>query len=284
MKEKIKNEKTKLLSRTVITLSIIFFFIGAADFFFSSKRILFYPTLALLIVNLITLLNINKPAIEKIFFIDMIILIIYLSFLCHYFFLDLFFVPIFCLVFLYNFFLFRSVQRIILYILTVLSITLMLFLFRENKNILRSLGDSSIYIGYLRATALFAIGLLLYYIVDFWLKNKSLARESAHMAQTKKDTTVLTDIFEAINRGDGSFMPLFMTTDSFFVNKIRELCPKINDTELEVCALVKLGLTTKEIAIATNSTYKAIESIKYRVRKKMNLDSSINLMLFFNEI
>ncbi|WP_121487183.1 helix-turn-helix transcriptional regulator [Chryseobacterium sp. 7] len=68
------------------------------------------------------------------------------------------------------------------------------------------------------------------------------------------------------------------------MNKIKELCSKINDTELEVCALIKLGLTTKEIAIATNSTYKAIESIKYRVRKKLNLDSGINLMLFFNEI
>ncbi|RXM40899.1 hypothetical protein BOQ62_03415 [Chryseobacterium sp. CH21] len=146
------------------------------------------------------------------------------------------------------------------------------------------MGDSSVYIGYLRATSAFAIGLLFYYIADFWFKNKSLAKESTYIVQEKTNSTKLTDIFEAINRGDGSFMPLFMTTDSFFVNKIRELCPKINDTELEVCALIKLGLTTKEIAIATNSTYKAIESIKYRVRKKLNLDSGINLMLFFNEI
>ena len=209
MKEKMKNEKTKLLFRAVITLSIIFFFIGVADFFFSSKRILLYPTLAVLIFNLITLLYINKPAMKKIIFTYMIILIMYFSFLWHYFYLDLLFVPIFCLLFLYNFFLFKSAQRIILYFLTILSITVMLFLFRENKNTLRSMGDSSIYIGYLRVTAISAIGLLLYYIVDFWLKNKSLAKESTYTIQEKADTVIMADIFEAINRGDGSFMPLF---------------------------------------------------------------------------
>ncbi|MBB6369175.1 helix-turn-helix transcriptional regulator [Chryseobacterium shigense] len=284
MKEKIKNEKTKLLSRTIITLSIIFFFICVADFFFSSKKMLLYPTLTALIFNLILLFNINKPVIEKLSFADMIILIVYFSFLCHYFSLDLFFVPVFCLLYLYTFFLFRDIQRIILFSLIVISITLLLFFFREKNNMLRSLGDSSVYIGYLRATATFAIGLLFYYIADFWLKNKSLAKESTHISKEKTDSVKLADIFESISRRDNSFMPLFLTVNPAFMNKVRERCPKINDTELEVCALIKLGLTTKEIAIATNSTYKAIESIKYRLRKKLDLESGINLMLFFNEL
>ncbi|RLJ31844.1 hypothetical protein CLU97_1285 [Chryseobacterium sp. 7] len=55
----------------------------------------------------------------------------------------------------------------------------------------------------------FAKALLLYYIVDFWLKNKSLAKESTYTIQEKADTVIMADIFEAINRGDGSFMPLF---------------------------------------------------------------------------
>ncbi|RXM40898.1 hypothetical protein BOQ62_03410 [Chryseobacterium sp. CH21] len=131
MKEKMKNEKTKLLLRAVITLSIIFFFIGVADFFFSSKKILLYPTLAVWIFNLILLVNINKPAIEKLSFACMVIVIVYFSFLCHYFSLDLFFVPVFCLLYLYAFFLFRDVQRIILYLLIIISITLLLFFFRE---------------------------------------------------------------------------------------------------------------------------------------------------------
>ncbi|GAA5082581.1 hypothetical protein GCM10023210_00060 [Chryseobacterium ginsengisoli] len=164
------------------------------------------------------------------------------------------------------------------------SITFLLFLFREKNNTLRSFGDSNLYVGYLRATATFAIGLLFYYIINFWLKTKSPGETITINKTDNHPVATLIDIFESINRKDNSFMPLFLTTNSVFVNKVKEICPKINDTELEVCALIKLGLTTKEIAIATNSTYKAIESIKYRLRKKMNLESSINLMLFFNEM
>jgi DNA-binding CsgD family transcriptional regulator len=285
MKEKITREESKLLFKTVITLSIIFFFISVADFFFSSKKMLIYPTLFVLVFNVITLFNINTSNREKFKFADMIILIIYFSFLCHYFFLDLFFVAVFCLLFLYALFLFKDLQRIIICFLIICSITFLLFLFREQNNTLRSLGDSNVYIGYLRATALFAMGLLFYYVVGFWFTTKSLSEESVKIIQNENHSvTALADIFESINRKDNSFMPLFLATHSVFVNRIKEICPKINDTELEVCALVKLGLTTKEIAIATNSTYKAIESIKYRLRKKLNLESSINLMLFFNEI
>lgn len=285
MKEKITREESKLLFKTDITLSIIFFFIAVADFFFSSKKILVYPTLGVLLFNSITLFNINTSNREKFKFSNMIILIIYFSFLCHYFFLDLFFVAVFCLLFLYTLFLFKDLQRIILCFLIICSITFLLFLFREQNNVLRSFGDSSVYIGYLRATAILAIVLLFYYAVDFWFKTKSLSEESAKIVQKENHpVATLVDIFESINRKDNSFMPLFLTTNSVFVDKIKELSPKINDTELEVCALIKLGLTTKEIAIATNSTYKAIESIKYRLRKKLNLESRVNLMLFFNEI
>ncbi|WP_165585103.1 helix-turn-helix transcriptional regulator [Chryseobacterium sp. FH2] len=283
--KKITNEESKLLLKTIITLSIIFFFISVADFFFSSKKMLLYPTSIVLLFNLVMLFNINKSNIERFKFLNMSILTIYFSFLCHYFFLDLFFVAIFCLLFLYTLVLFKNLQRIILCSLIIISITFLLFLFREQNNILRSSGDSNLYLGYLRVTAVLAIGLLFYYIADFWFKNKRAPEESLKIVQNENNTVVeLVDIFESINRRDNSFMPLFLATNLIFVNKIREICPKINETELEVCALIKLGLTTKEIAIATNSTYKAIESIKYRLRKKMNLESSVNLMLFFNEM
>lgn len=285
MKEKIARQESKLLFRTVITLSIIFFFICVADFFFSSKKMLVFPTLFVLLFNVVALFNINTSNREKFKFADMIILIIYFSFLCHYFFLDLFFVAVFCLLFLYTLFLFKDLQRIIVCFLIICCITFLLFLFREHNNVLRSFGDSSVYIGYLRATASFAILLLFYYAGDFWFKTKSLSEESVKIIQIENHpVATLVDIFESINRKDNSFMPLFLTTNSVFVDKVKELCPKINDTELEVCALIKLGLTTKEIAIATNSTYKAIESIKYRLRKKLNVESRVNLMLFFNEM
>lgn len=131
--------------------------------------------------------------------------------------------------------------------------------------------------------AIIAIGVFFYYVADFWSVNKQQQSESFNN-DVLEESKELRDIFASINRKDNSFMPLFLNAYPEFADKVLEITPKINDTELEVCALIKLGLTTKEIAIATNSTYKAIESIKYRIRKKLNVDSKTNLMIFFNNI
>ncbi len=282
MKKEISFHELQLLIRTIITLAIIFFFIAIGDFFFSHKKILFYPTLVLLIYSSFMIINIKNTYINKLKFVEMILLIIYFSFLCHYFFLDLLFVAVFSLLFLYTFLLFKGLKKTVLISLIILSITVLLYLFREHNNFLRSSGDSLVYLGYLRATSLLTIGVLLYFVLDFWLKSNRKDFESNPTVESP--SAEYGELLESIDRKDNSFMPIFLDTHSVFVNKINKLFPRLTETELEVCALIKLGLNTKEIAIATNSTYKAIESAKYRLRKKMNLDSNTNLMLFFNNL
>lgn len=285
MKEKLIHEDSKLMLRITVTLSIIFFLIATADFFFSSKRVLFYPTLVVLIYNVSMLFNLKSTHIENLKFIDTILLIIYFSFLTHYFFLDLYFVPVFCILLLYIFASFNNYRKFILISLIIVCITLLLFLFREQNNTYRSSNDNSLYIGYLRATSSLAIGVIFYFMIDFWIKTKRFNNENIPITQSENDSlTELSELLECIKRKNNSFMPLFLSTNIVFVNKIKDRCPKINETELEVCALIKLGLSTKEIAVATNSTYKSIESLKYRIRKKMNLESSTSMVFFFNEI
>lgn len=69
----------------------------------------------------------------------------------------------------------------------------------------------------------------------------------------------------------------------FFDNMLKDH-PNIISSELEVCALMKLNLTTKEIARATNSTVRAVENKKYRIRKKLNIstETDINLHIINN--
>ncbi|MDR2205962.1 MAG: hypothetical protein LBE36_07390 [Flavobacteriaceae bacterium] len=92
----------------------------------------------------------------------------------------------------------------------------------------------------------------------------------------------IRDIFDAISRKDNSFMPVFLELYPDFAEKLETINPNITSYEVEICALLKLGLTTKEIATATNSTYKAIESVRFRIRKKLNLGTDINLIVFFS--
>ncbi|WP_312766920.1 hypothetical protein [Epilithonimonas sp.] len=76
------------------------------------------------------------------------------------------------------------------------------------------------------------------------------------------------------------FITYFKSQFPDFFDKILAASPNLISTELEVCALLKLNLSTKEIATATNSTIRAIENKKYRIRRKFNLPSENDINLY----
>ena len=81
-----------------------------------------------------------------------------------------------------------------------------------------------------------------------------------------------------------AFMTAFQQLYPNFESSVVELSPNIILSELEICACLKVNLSTKEISHATNSTLRAIEGKKHRIRKKLNLDKDVDLYLFFSNI
>lgn len=61
------------------------------------------------------------------------------------------------------------------------------------------------------------------------------------------------------------------------LDRLREFYPNLNHRELRLCAYLKLNLSSKEIAPLMGISYRGVESLRFRVRKKMNLDTSVNL-------
>jgi DNA-binding CsgD family transcriptional regulator len=82
--------------------------------------------------------------------------------------------------------------------------------------------------------------------------------------------------------------PAFLTEFNLlykdFFNKILNISSDIISSELEICALIKLNFTTKEIALATNSSVRSIEAKKYRIRKKLKINSSDDLFIWMNTL
>ncbi|WBX99263.1 helix-turn-helix transcriptional regulator [Chryseobacterium gambrini] len=76
------------------------------------------------------------------------------------------------------------------------------------------------------------------------------------------------------------FMQSFNSSFPNFSNDILKLNPNVITSELEICALIMLGLKTKEIAQVTNSTVRAVENKKYRIRKKLNVPAEVDTNLF----
>lgn len=68
---------------------------------------------------------------------------------------------------------------------------------------------------------------------------------------------------------------------SFFTD-LSEKYPNLTKNETKLCALLKLGLSTKEISSVTMQSQRAIEMARFRLRNKLNLSKNDNFQNVFN--
>lgn len=66
-----------------------------------------------------------------------------------------------------------------------------------------------------------------------------------------------------------------------FFRHLRERYPNLTATDLRFCALLRLNLSTKDIAHMTNLTIRGVETARYRLRKKLEIPKNIDLVDFF---
>lgn len=118
-------------------------------------------------------------------------------------------------------------------------------------------------------------------INDLNSENKQLRKQISKKELSDED---LKDLLDSISLNDIQFLEKFEAAFPLFVNNVSN-CTKtsLSSSELTLCAILKLGLSTKEIAIYTNSSLKAIEGRKYRLRKKFDIPSEVDLNLWFSE-
>ncbi|WP_109301667.1 hypothetical protein [Aquimarina sp. AU474] len=69
-----------------------------------------------------------------------------------------------------------------------------------------------------------------------------------------------------------------------FDEKLQELFPDLTKGEREVCALLRLNLSIKEIMIIRNVSSDSVKSMRRRIRKKIGISSEIELEKFIQEL
>ena len=72
--------------------------------------------------------------------------------------------------------------------------------------------------------------------------------------------------------------------NELFYASLRERYPRLTQNEIRLSALIRLDLSSKEIASILNISSKSVEMNRYRLRKKMQLSGSINLSEFIRRI
>ncbi len=69
-----------------------------------------------------------------------------------------------------------------------------------------------------------------------------------------------------------------------FNSKLKESFPTLTANEIHLASLLRLNMNTKEIAIIKNISPNSVKVLRYRLRKKLNLNTSNNLSEFLNNI
>ncbi|MEI8046507.1 MAG: tetratricopeptide repeat protein [Bacteroidota bacterium] len=77
----------------------------------------------------------------------------------------------------------------------------------------------------------------------------------------------------------------FRQVHNNFYEKLLTRFPELSPSELKLCALLRLNLSTKEICELTGQLPASLDMARYRLRKKLSLtDSTINLVTFLSLI
>ena len=139
-------------------------------------------------------------------------------------------------------------------------------------------------------------------------KNKELASSTLHLLQknqtlnsvrtkiselqkqidnqkTKKELSKIVSILRAdfnLDEDWDKFSIHFDQVHQDFIKRLKSRYPQLTTNDHKLCAYLKMNLSTKEIAPLLNISIRGVEISRYRLRKKLDLDRSINLNEFFN--
>ena len=72
----------------------------------------------------------------------------------------------------------------------------------------------------------------------------------------------------------------FESINATFYNRIKQEYPDISPNDLKLCALIKLNLSIKEMSAILNISPNSVKTARYRLRKKLRLNTEDNLTEF----
>ncbi len=78
------------------------------------------------------------------------------------------------------------------------------------------------------------------------------------------------------------FRSYFEDVHPSFYSNLKKMAPDLSLNELKICAYLRLGMNTKEIASITFRQVRSVESTRFRIRKKLGLTANDNLSAFLD--
>lgn len=94
----------------------------------------------------------------------------------------------------------------------------------------------------------------------------------------------VSTLLKLLNEDNNSFYIGFLEAFPYFSEKLLKINPTMKSSDIEFCAYIKLNLETKQIAQFKKISPRAVEGKKYRIRKKLNIPSDVNMYIWMSRI
>ena len=100
--------------------------------------------------------------------------------------------------------------------------------------------------------------------------------------QPENMTISYEQLVDLAKENNPSFMVSFENVFPTFTENLLKINPELTKTEIEFCALLKLNLSTKQIAQYTFIEPRTVQNKKYRIRKRLNIPQTTDIYNWFN--
>ena len=116
--------------------------------------------------------------------------------------------------------------------------------------------------------------------LSFISKETDLEKIKRHLENTLREMANK----EHIGDNWSTFKVHFEKVHPEFFNALKKQGFNLTQSELRTCAYIKMNLTTKEIANLLNISDRSVQTNRYRLKKKMKLNTNDNLISFIQSI
>lgn len=117
------------------------------------------------------------------------------------------------------------------------------------------------------------------------IRSVAVKLSKTNTAESKRELLMINNSIEASMEGDEllkRFEEQFDLVNNNFMQRLSQKHPDLSGSERLMCAYLKMNLSTKEIAPLLNISVRGVETMRYRIRKKFNLERDMNLIDYIN--
>ena len=116
------------------------------------------------------------------------------------------------------------------------------------------------------------------------IKSEVINEDPKHIKNTLNSLITQLNLQVRTEKKLGGLQEKISEVNQKFDDILKHTYPELTKGEREVCALLRLNLSIKEIMVIRNVSVDSVKSMRRRIRKKMKISTSISIENFVQNI